>query len=202
MRQCRTKALVSGRVRLQAIARLSLGRGAAPPPDVIAHSFGTWIVAHALQADPTLILGNVILVGSIIRPDWPWDQFIGRNQVTAVLNYCGDRDIWVRLAESFIPDSGPSGVIGFALPHDHVINILRPGGDHSSTFADDQLPATFEDVWRPFLSARSGDIDTRDHVILNTPRWVRAPHFLRAPVTLMLLLVSMALLVAAALRAS
>jgi hypothetical protein len=173
-----------------------LSPGAAQPPDVVAHSFGTWIVAHALQEDPTLRLGDVILVGSIVRPDWPWDEIIERGQVNALLNYCGDRDLWVRLAERFIPDSGPSGAIGFTQRHDSLINVLRPGGDHSSPFSDERLPPTFENVWHPFLSARPEWIDASEHRILDPPRWVRAPLLLRAPATLMLSVVGIAVIVA------
>jgi hypothetical protein len=172
----------------------TLRGGPAPAPDVVAHSFGSWIVAHAIQEDSTLILGSVILVGSIVAPDWPWGQFIDRRQVTAVLNYCGDRDIPVRLAELFVPDSGPSGVVGFTSRHQRVINILRPGGDHSSTFSDDRLAVTFDTVWRPFLSARYDDIDTREHVRLDTPQWLPAPRLLRAPTTLVLLVGSLLVL--------
>jgi hypothetical protein len=157
-------------------------------------------VAHALQEDPTLVLGNIILVGSIVRPDWPWGQFVDRRQLTAVLNYCADRDIVVWLAERLIPDSGPSGAVGFTHRHERVINILRPGGGHSSIFGDDQLSVTFDNVWRPFLSARPADINAYEHVILNNPQWVRAPLLLRAPATLLLvslfLLASIALMLA------
>ena len=165
-----------------------LSAGAAPPPDVIAHSFGTWIVAHALKEDPSLRLGNVILVGSIIRPDWQWDAALERGQVTAVLNYCGDQDPWVRLAERFIPDSGPSGVIGFTRQHQLLANILRPGGGHSSAFAPELLASTFEDVWRPFLANRREDVDAGEHEVLGLPQWSRAVAIWRAPVSLLLAL--------------
>lgn len=165
-----------------------LSTGEAPPPDVIAHSFGTWIVAHALASDPTLRLGNVILVGSIIRPDWPWHEPLDRHQVTRVLNYCGDRDPWVRLSERFIPDSGPSGAIGFTLPHERVTSVLRPGGTHGSAFARASLEQTVEDVWQPFLADRTDDIDAVDHVIIAPVRWARAAAGLRAPASVLLAL--------------
>lgn len=161
---------------------------AAPPPDVIAHSFGTWIVAHALEADPSLRLGNLILVGSIVRPDWPWADAFERGQVSGVLNYCGDRDPWVRLAERFIPDSGPSGVIGFSGQDQRLLNILRPGGTHSSAFAPESLLSTFEDVWRPFLANRGEDVDRSEHRIVVLPRWSEAAAIWRAPIPLLLAL--------------
>jgi pimeloyl-ACP methyl ester carboxylesterase len=158
-----------------------LRSGEAPPPDVVAHSFGTWVVAYALQQDPNLRLGHVVLVGSIIRPDWPWTNSIERNQVTGILNYCGDRDPWVRLAERFIPDSGPSGRVGFTDQHDRLLNLVLPHATHSSAFTDWQLPISFEDVWRPFLAERWYDIDMRDHRILGPVAWAQTTRFLRAP---------------------
>jgi hypothetical protein len=163
-----------------------LGPGPAPPPDVVAHSFGTWVVAHALQEEPTLRLGHVILVGSIVRPDWPWAAILERDQINAVLNYCGDRDHCVQLTERFIPDSGPSGRVGFTEEHSRLINILRPGGTHSSTFTNPGLSTTFEDVWRPFLSDRREDIDRTDHQILEAPPWAPSWFIWRAPAPLFL----------------
>lgn len=160
-----------------------LGRVPPPPPDVVAHSFGTWIVAHALEEDPDLRLGHVVLVGSIVRPDWNWKPLLERGQLTAVLNYCGDRDPWVRLAERFIPDSGPSGRVGFEDEDDRVTNILNPGGRHSSTFQEDALVVAFGDVWRPFLHGRAADIELGVHELLPAHRWNRARRFLRAPVS-------------------
>jgi hypothetical protein len=165
-----------------------LRNGAAPAPDVIAHSFGTWIVAHALETDQSLQLGHLVLVGSIVRPDWLWAGPLERGQVRAILNYCGDQDPWVRLAERFIPDSGPSGGIGFTQQHERLTNILRAGGTHSSAFTPELLDPTFEDVWRPFLANRGDEIDTAEHQILGPPQWSRAAAIWRAPSTTLLAL--------------
>jgi pimeloyl-ACP methyl ester carboxylesterase len=165
-----------------------LSTGEAPPPDVIAHSFGTWIVAHALASDPTLRLGRLILVGSVIRPDWTWHEPLDRHQLTGVLNYCGDRDPWVGLSERFIPDSGPSGTIGFTEPHERLTNVLRPGGTHGSAFTRASFEQTFEDVWRPFLADRTSDVDALDHAVLHPGQWTRAATALRAPAPALLTL--------------
>lgn len=176
--------VTKARTELQGV----LGPGEAPAPDVIAHSFGTWIVARALEEDTSLQLGHVILIGSIVRPDWPWDRPLARGQVTAILNYCGDRDPWVRLAERFIPNSGPSGAIGFMQQHQQITNVLRAGGTHSSAFTPELLDSTFEDVWRPFLSNRPDDIDALEHQTLRPARWSRPAGPLRAPTSSMLTL--------------
>lgn len=117
-------------------------------PDVIAHSFGTWLIAHALQSDSTLRVGRIILLGSIVRPDFPWATLSG--QFDAVLNHGGTDDEWVPLARYFIPDSGPGATQGYAPP---VINIPARGFRHSDYFASrERLRQVFNRVWRPFLS--------------------------------------------------
>src|SRR5260221_9166854 len=37
------------------------GPGPSGPPDVIAHSFGAWLIGHLLLANPDLRVGRVIL---------------------------------------------------------------------------------------------------------------------------------------------
>jgi hypothetical protein len=137
-----------------------------PPPDIIAHSFGSWILAHALETDHAARVGHVVLVGSIVRPDWDWTPVFARGQATAVLNYCGGRDLPVKLARFTIHDSGPSGRTGFTRRHEQMINVLDPKGTHSSAFADGRLADVFRGVWLPFLSDRKRNIDTTSHQIL------------------------------------
>lgn len=162
----------------------------ATDPDVIAHSFGTWILAHALLADPSLRVGRVVLIGSIVRPDWDWASLVDNGQVQAVLNYCGDRDPWVKLAQFAIPDSGPSGVIGFTRRADRVFNLMNSGGTHSSSFAPVSLPATFDSVWGPFLTAR--DRALTNELMETSGSWrpsrLRAPACLAAIVTVMVVI--------------
>ena len=119
-------------------------------PDVIAHSFGTWLIAHALESDPTLRIGRLILLGSIVRPDFPWRTLIDRGQVESILNHGGTRDEWVPFAQFFIPGSGPGARRGFPPP---VTNVAAAGFRHSDYFNPrERMRKVFQDVWRPFLS--------------------------------------------------
>jgi pimeloyl-ACP methyl ester carboxylesterase len=152
-----------------------------PPADVVAHSFGSWIVAHALQAQPELRFGRIVLVGSIVQPNWDWGMPLARGQIQAVLNYCGDRDLPVKITERGIPDSGPSGVHGFTSADPRVINILRPGGKHSTAFEEGVLAPIFEDVWQPFLANRLEDADLREHQRMKPAEWKPAHRLLRTP---------------------
>src|SRR5437870_7021689 len=75
-------------------------------PDVIAHSFGTWLLAHAILADKAadpIRVGRVVLTGSIVRPDFNWRSLLDDGRVEAVLCHYGGGDIPVRLAQNSIP---------------------------------------------------------------------------------------------------
>lgn len=119
-------------------------------PDVIAHSFGTWLVAEALDRNETLRIGRLILLGSVVRPTYPWQKLIDRNQIDAVLNHGATDDQWVPRAQFFIPGSGPGGKHGFAPP---VTNVPATNFRHSTYFLPDRLRGVFEDVWKPFLQS-------------------------------------------------
>lgn len=120
-----------------------------PRPDVIAHSFGTWLVAHGLALPNGLAARRVILTGSILRPDFDWAA-IAEDRVEAVLNHRAGRDIPVRLSGAVIPDSGPSGIIGFQ-PDLRVIEYEDQALTHSGFFDIERLPAIFGQVWARFL---------------------------------------------------
>jgi hypothetical protein len=78
---------------------------------LVAHSFGTYLVGAALedwtqQATRTKelpvgtrpVFRTVVLVGSAIRADYPWDKIIGSGIVDQVRNEVGGRDAVIRVA--------------------------------------------------------------------------------------------------------
>jgi serine/threonine-protein kinase len=89
-------------------------------PSVVAHSFGTYILGHALLKYPYLRFNKVILCDSILLGDFPWGSIIDRGQVQAVRNEYGVRDIWAEHVGWFIEDSGPSGEVGFRAEHERL----------------------------------------------------------------------------------
>jgi len=139
---------------------LTKDSGLGGPPDVIAHSLGTWLIGHALIRDSSLKIGRLILTGSILRPDFDWPSLISNGQVQAVLNHYGTRDIWATAAHYVIPDSGPSGRIGFVRSSPMVVQVQAEGFAHSDFFNDDNLPRIFENIWRPFLTAPQADLSS------------------------------------------
>jgi len=130
-------------------------RGFDGNPDVIAHSFGTWLFGHLirdeLKRDPAerLRFGRVILVGCILRPDFDWKQVKSVGIIEDVLNHYGTVDNVVPWAHVSIWDSGPSGRRGF--DGDEVLNIEALGAGHSDLLSMGHLPDCYLRYWRPFL---------------------------------------------------
>jgi pimeloyl-ACP methyl ester carboxylesterase len=118
---------------------------------VIAHSFGTYIVAAALEKYAEVRLESIILCGSIVRQDFPWSRLIP-HQVRDVLNDYGRGDIWVKLAEWLIADSGSSGARGFGDDAGgRVQQLLRPRFGHSDYF----YRLNYQETWIPFLKGEA-----------------------------------------------
>jgi hypothetical protein len=169
-------------------------------PDVIAHSYGTWLLGHALRDDRTLRVGRVILTGCILRPDFDWSFLIGRGQVRAVLCHTADRDYWAWIAHYVIPGSGPSGWRGFN-DREHIGHAVLSGGLHSDFFKDDQLPVLFQNVWEPFLTAPEG-APVLNTTTLPPPNWKQSWWPFRATlsrVSILVLAVVIVVAIAAAL---
>jgi hypothetical protein len=139
--------------KIQALQGDSDENGFASPPDVIAHSLGTWLIGHALQSNPSLTVGRIILTGSILRPDFDWAGLVARGQVEAVLNHYGTRDFWAGVAHFVIPDSGPSGKHGFN-GEAGITQVAAEGFGHSDFFSPKNLTRVFSTVWQPFLTGR------------------------------------------------
>jgi hypothetical protein len=54
-------------------------------PSALGHSFGSLAIGRALKIFPDVRLNRVILFGSILAPDYPWNQIHANGQVQAVL---------------------------------------------------------------------------------------------------------------------
>lgn len=91
---------------------------------VIAHSFGTFLVAYALLRTPNLKIKRLILCGSVIPNDFKWQEL--RDQLDVIdpvnfpqviaINDCGWRDVWPVFAHTITFGYGSSGRYGFESP--------------------------------------------------------------------------------------
>lgn len=180
----RQRALTRGLIgRIRRLSGETRTSGFGGMPDVIAHSFGTWLLGHALRTDCSLRVGRVILTGCILRPDFNWKELIDRNQVQAVLCHVATNDAWSRIAHYVIPDSGPSGRRGFN-DRLNIQHAVLSGGSHSDFFREALMPGLFAGTWQPFLNGQT------NHSALTVPetKWAQAWWPLRATIIRCLLL--------------
>lgn len=124
-------------------------------PSIIAHSFGSYIVTKAMERYPEVRFHRVVLCGSIVRRDYPWDRRFQQRQVERALNDFGRRDIWVRVAEAVIEDAGSSGYRGFEGSTDaRLIQRRHESWSHSDYF----YTLNYDRNWIPFfVGARDPD---------------------------------------------
>ncbi|MCR5868505.1 hypothetical protein [Aquincola sp. J276] len=119
------------------------------PPSVIAHSFGSYIVARAMEENPQVRFRRIVFCGSIVRRDYDWGARIESGQVERVLNEYSRRDIWARVAEWVIADGGSAGAKGFDnTAGGAVVQREYPFWRHSSYFYNLHQ----RESWMPFLA--------------------------------------------------
>lgn len=122
------------------------------PVSIIAHSFGSYLVATAMSTYREIEFERIILCGSIVPVRFDWDALIlKRGQANEVLNQYGKRDIWVRAAQWAIADAGPSGYDGFRRTAGGKVQQQRfKSYSHSQYFHS----LNFRKNWIPFLQGR------------------------------------------------
>lgn len=123
--------------------------------DVIAHSFGTLLVAELLRSDEyrDIRLGRVVLTGSIVPSSAPFERAAREGRVECILNHRAGRDFVVTLAPWCVPGTASTGRHGF-VPCAVVREFLDPLLDHSGFFGR-ELDRSIMEVWTPFLANRT-----------------------------------------------
>lgn len=160
-----TRQLIS---RIRRLSGESAESGFGGVPDVIAHSLGTWLLGHALDTDRSLHAGRVILVGSILRPDFNWGKLIERGQVEAVLCHYSTGDFWARIAHYVIPKSGPSGRRGFN-DRDAIAHVETKDLSHSGYFDERKMLEFHGSVWKRFLTDPPSRLKTMPRLNISRP---------------------------------
>jgi hypothetical protein len=111
---------------------------------VIAHSFGTYVIAHLMQENFDVKFHRVIFCGSVVRYGFPFEQFQDRF-VEPIINEVGTRDIWPAIAESVTTGYGSAGTYGFRRP---LVRDRWHNGAKHGFFLDTNFCKQF---WTPFL---------------------------------------------------
>jgi len=135
-------------------------------PSLIAHSFGTFIVAYAMLKYPEIKLDKLILCGCILPTDFDWHTLFVRDQLGRVRNECGGQDVWVKMARYAVKGAGDAGRAGFRAIGTKCSDTFYDYQRHSDFFSEGHIKST----WLPFLKLspstlrilHGGDIDDFD----------------------------------------
>jgi len=111
---------------------------------VIAHSFGSYLIARTLAEEFDIKWHRVIFCGGVASERFPLEQYLSRFD-SPILNEIGTQDYWPALAEAITWGYGSVGSFGFNSPA--VTERWHKGFTHS-----DFLTANFcTKFWIPFL---------------------------------------------------
>jgi hypothetical protein len=131
---------------------------------VIAHSFGTYIVAKILQRQFNIKFHRIIFCGSVVRFKFPFEQLRDRFDAP-ILNEVGTADPWPALAESITTGYGSAGTYGFFRPR--IIDRFHNDAPHNYF-----LNAKFcNEYWVKFL--REGVTVANECEPKQPPLWVQ-----------------------------
>lgn len=110
---------------------------------VVAHSFGTYIMAQILSEETDIQINRLQLCGSIVPEKYRWDKVSSRIS-GKVINDAGTRDYWPVMASLLSWGYGASGTFGFkTIPvKDRFFNC-----GHSDFFTDEHMVK----YWVPLL---------------------------------------------------
>lgn len=129
--------------------------------NIVAHSFGTLIVAEAFKSLPeSSKVNNVILCGSPMCHGESIDHIVSRSERT--VNECGVADFVLLIARLFAVGLGDAGRIGFAKANtSKFVNRYYKGG-HGLYFGEVETGDLFvKKHWLPILLTK-GDIIRHD----------------------------------------
>jgi uncharacterized protein YecT (DUF1311 family) len=133
--------------------------------NILAHSFGTYVVARLLAREFDFKANRVVFCGSIVARNFPFNQILDR-ATWPILNEVGCLDVWPALAESVTWGYGSTGTYGFRSPP--VKDRWHRKFGHSE-FLTSQFCKRF---WVPFF--RDGQISEGDLEFKAPPLLLRA----------------------------
>jgi CheY-like chemotaxis protein len=118
---------------------------------IYSHSFGTYLIAHALKnivgkglVPPVSVL---VLSGSILKSNFDWD-FLKQTSNPKIVNDCTSQDWALIASEALILGTGMAGRTGFfGFQNEKFVNRFFDGG-HSSFFKGDDFMRKY---WIPLL---------------------------------------------------
>jgi len=101
---------------------------------IIAHSFGSFMVAEMLSKYHAIKVDKVIFAGSIVKKDFDIAGILNRGQINLVENNYGENDIWPKVAKKIVMGAGDAGARGFNDSHPLLIQKEFKKHGHSEYF--------------------------------------------------------------------
>lgn len=142
-----------------------LARHPAATFDAVAHSNGAYIVGQALERVPSLTFGRIVLLGSVLPSDYPWEQRRQWRQAEQVRTDRAADDFVVAVFCSALrglgmTDIGTSGWSGFEQTGgvEHDVSWYR--GGHSAALTSGNLSSVAD-----FLATGEIEANTRPGAI-------------------------------------
>lgn len=147
---------------------------------IIAHSFGTYIIAAYLtgfdeEECPPVCFNSIILTGSILHSDFDWEKYRGLS-VGSVYNMIAPNDEYVKYMpetelKKYIgmsPLFGKAGVDGFTSKTPMLTQSRNAIFSHTNTIKRDII----ETKWMPFLNANRNamQIEMIDYLVRRRER--------------------------------
>jgi pimeloyl-ACP methyl ester carboxylesterase len=115
----------------------------------VGHSNGTYILANALKNYATFKVNRVVFAGSVVRRDFPWDEYSQQGRVNEIRNDVATGDwvvgIFPRFLEIFGDDVGSAGHNGFidSSAQKNSYTGFFPG-DHGAAIQQEYHPSIAE----------------------------------------------------------
>jgi hypothetical protein len=148
-------------INLEALARFPRAH-----VDFVGHSNGTYLLASALRDYAATKFNNVVLAGSVVRRDFPWDSLKTAKRVNAVRNYVGSKDWVVAVLPHFFEflgdlfkkrelryfDIGGAGFLGFTSSLTAKDQVMFIRGGHGAAI----IPENWSSIARFVLNSRAG----------------------------------------------
>jgi CheY-like chemotaxis protein len=117
---------------------------------IVGHSFGTYLIAQSLKEIELSIspkVDNIILCGSVLKPDYNWSDILTRHKISKVLNDCALNDGALLLSQAVAIKLGMAGRVGFIGSYAGIVNNRYFNGGHSCFF-----DSIIFDDWYNFLN--------------------------------------------------
>jgi len=150
----------------------------------VAHSFGTYVLAHILQREFDFTAFRIVFCGSVVKYGFPFEQF-GDRFHSPILNEVGAKDVWPAMAECVTWGYGSAGTYGFRRPR--VRDRWHANAGHGYFLR----PEFCERYWVPFFKDGTIVEDAADPE--EPPIWIRILSIFRLKYLLLAAIVAIAL---------